>query len=307
MRTDVREALVALELKLNAILPGIYQDAYENVQPVSMGSAGLKYGSDGQVAWDDMWDSFCDLAMAGGPPHKGSLLEPGGRTDIDMHPERYRQVTDEICRGITAVTGQTAERCSHPGWVRMACPTEGAAGWLHRAIVMENVSVRHQGLGLELPAAPGFRLAKEIKNVITVVAKTCHYWIDHVPGRQRRSIAKLFLKMDAAAPLAEPTFSDDGCRTERDQIVADQMAETIRRDSGLCASTHRYVGWVGVECPNVRAAIWMMRAMVVSNVLSRREGTVLFVPVNPASDRHAEQVVTTLLTIHRLAIARGVL
>ena len=28
----------------------------------------------------------------------------------------------------------------------------------------------------------------------------------------------------------------------------------------------------------------MMRALVASNVLARREGTVLFVPVNPAAD-----------------------
>jgi hypothetical protein len=51
----------------------------------------------------------------------------------------------------------------------------------------------------------------------------------------------------------------------------------------------------------------MMRAMVVSNVLARREGTVLFVPVNPASDPDGTRVSTTLLRIHRLAAARDVL
>jgi len=30
-----------------------------------------------------------------------------------------------------------------------------------------------------LPAGPAFRLDKEIKNVITVVAKTHHYWTEH--------------------------------------------------------------------------------------------------------------------------------
>jgi hypothetical protein len=32
---------------------------------------------------------------------------------------------------------------------------------------------------------------------------------------------------------------------------------------------------------DVKAAVWMMRAVVVNNVLARREGTTLFVPNNP--------------------------
>ena len=307
MRSETRDALVALELRLKAILPEIYQDAYEYVQPVSMGSAGLKYGTDGQVAWDDMWETFCDLAMAGGPPHKGALLERGLPADIDAQPDRYRQVTDEIGRGITAVTGLVAERSPDPGWMRVVCPNEGVAAWLLRAIVMENVSARQQGVALNLPAAPGFRLEKEIKNVITVMAKTCHYWIDHIPRRQQRSIAALFAKMAQESPLVEPAFSTDGVRSDSQQMIFDHMADRIHHDTGLCASQHRYVGWLGVECPNVRAAIWMMRALVVSNVLSRREETVLFVPVNPVNDHNADRVVTSLAQIHRLACARGVL
>jgi sirohydrochlorin cobaltochelatase len=68
-----------------------------------------------------------------------------------------------------------------------------------------------------------------------------------------------------------------------------------------------YAGWFGVECPSVRAAIWLMRALVVSNVLSRREGTVLFVPVNPDSDPDGATVATSVIRLHRLAEARGVL
>jgi sirohydrochlorin cobaltochelatase len=33
---------------------------------------------------------------------------------------------------------------------------------------------------LFLPAAPSFTLDKEIKNVVTVVAKTHHYWTEHL-------------------------------------------------------------------------------------------------------------------------------
>src|SRR5476651_825901 len=98
-----------LECRLKAILPEQYQDSYNDVQPVSMGSAGLKYGPDGKVAWNEMWATFCDLAMAGGPPHKGALLEPGLRHEIRADPERYGDVVYEICRGVMAVTGLTTE------------------------------------------------------------------------------------------------------------------------------------------------------------------------------------------------------
>jgi hypothetical protein len=51
----------------------------------------------------------------------------------------------------------------------------------------------------------------------------------------------------------------------------------------------------------------MMRMRVVSNVLSRREGTVLFVPVNPAQDPDGDRVASAVVRIHRLALAKGVL
>jgi sirohydrochlorin cobaltochelatase len=54
------------------------------------------------------------------------------------------------------------------------------AVWLLRAIVVENVCVRREGSVLFLPAGPHYHLEQEIKNVITVVAKTLHYWMEHI-------------------------------------------------------------------------------------------------------------------------------
>ena len=68
-----------------------------------------------------------------------------------------------------------------------------------------------------------------------------------------------------------------------------------------------YGGWLGIEIPNVRAAIWMMRALVVNNVLARREGTVLFVPVHPSEDPGGEQVARRLARVWQLARARNLL
>src|SRR5829696_8884708 len=95
-----RMALEELDARLQTILPEQYQDSYEEMAPVPMRSAGLKYGADGRVAWNEIWGSFCDLAMAGGPPHKGSLLEPGRGDDIGAQRDRYAEVAEEICRGV---------------------------------------------------------------------------------------------------------------------------------------------------------------------------------------------------------------
>src|SRR5918993_996643 len=117
MNVEDRRALEGLEVRLRAILPEEYQDSYEDVQPVSMGSAGLKYAADGSVAWNEIWGSFCDLAMAGGPPHKGTLLAPGTEAAIDEDFARYDEVVEEICRGIRMVTGLRAYPSPAPGWV----------------------------------------------------------------------------------------------------------------------------------------------------------------------------------------------
>jgi hypothetical protein len=57
----------------------------------------------------------------------------------------------------------------------------------------------------------------------------------------------------------------------------------------------------------VSAAVWLMRAMVASNVLARRENTILFVPIDAATDPDGTRVSTTLARIHRLAAVRGVI
>jgi hypothetical protein len=51
----------------------------------------------------------------------------------------------------------------------------------------------------------------------------------------------------------------------------------------------------------------MMRAMVVSNVLARREDTTLFVPISADVDPTGQIVVATVTRVHRLAKAQDVL
>jgi sirohydrochlorin cobaltochelatase len=281
MHADDRRELDELDLRLRVLLPETYQDNYESLEAKPMGSAGLKYGPDGRVAWDQIWQSFCDLAMAGGPPHKGTLLEPGRAEDIDAQRARYDEVVDEICRGIILASELPAQASPEAGWVSVDCYSETMASWLLRAIVMENVAVRSRGRVVMLPAAPHFQIDKEIKNVVTVIAKTTHYWMGHMSRAQKSAIADLFARMSSASPLVEPA------------------ASLARPPAGGTGS------WRAIECSSVKGAVWMMRAMVATNVLSRREGTTLFVPVNPASAPGGVIVARTVMMAHRLAAIRG--
>jgi sirohydrochlorin cobaltochelatase len=273
MDAKARDALALLDGRLKLLLPPDYQDGYEALEPKPMRSAGLKYDADGNVAWDQIWGSFCDLAMAGGPPHKGALLAPGTEAAIDADFDGYDEVVEEVCRGISMVTGLRAYASPELGWVRVSCDSEAMAAWLLRAITMENVAVRQRGALLELPAAPHFRLEKEIKNVVTVAAKTCHYWLGHIPREQQDAIGDLFATLSAESPL----------------VVAGAASD-----------------WRGVECGAVRCAVWMMRALVACNVVARREGTQLMVPVAPGIDPHGAITADAVTRVRSWAAARGV-
>jgi len=303
---DHRE-LHDLEHRLKTILPETYQESCDNVLPLLMGSAGLKYGVDGKVAWDQIWGSFCHLAMAGGPPHKGTLLEPGRVEEIKAEPERYSEVVSEICRGIGMATELHAKPSPISGWIRVYCPSAVMAGWLARAIVMENVSARVDGLWLDLPAGPHYRVEKEIKNVVTVIAKTCHYWLDHTSPEQHEAIASLFSTMESQSPLVQIAFFDQDFQPNRHKLLSDEIASSILVSTGLRSSDHSYDSWIGLSFTDVHTAIWMMRVLVVCNTLARREGTTVFVPVNPLSDRNGDTVVRAVIRAHSFAIERRTL
>ncbi|MEO8395130.1 MAG: cation diffusion facilitator family transporter, partial [Chloroflexota bacterium] len=171
-------APVEQEIEALNILPPRYQLKTPSAAP--MEAAGLEYDREGKVAWNEIWQGFCDLALAGGPPHRGTLLEPINPAAASADPEGYERTLAELERGIQMVTALPVVRSTTPGWIGMVCASEEMALWLLRAIVVENVSVRREENSLYFPAGPDFRLEKEIKNIITVIAKTTHYWKEHV-------------------------------------------------------------------------------------------------------------------------------
>jgi len=174
------EVVVAAPLlwAADTLLPPRYRGA-ASVSAAPMRSAALRYDAEGRVAWNQVWQSFCDLALAGGPPHRGTLLEPALREDVLADPEGYARVVAELARGLSLVTGLPVITGAAPGWVGLVCADHEMAIWLLRAITVENVSVRREGATLFLPAGPQFRVEKEIRNVVTAVAKTHHYWAEH--------------------------------------------------------------------------------------------------------------------------------
>src|SRR5205823_2558320 len=83
----------------------------------TMGSAPLRYTDDGQVAWDQIWTAFCDLALAGGPRHRDTLLEPATPEEVRAAHDAYERVVAEIERGLQLVTGLPTTRSASPGGV----------------------------------------------------------------------------------------------------------------------------------------------------------------------------------------------
>ena len=176
----MQKSLIAFDIELDSLLPSEYQGRTDEVKSQSMGSAQIHTDKFGEVAWDEIWTSFCDLALAGGPPHRGRLLEAITAEQANKDISAYDVVVREIRRGIEMVTGLETIESEVLGWIGVVCDDEAMAIWLMRAIIVENVMVRREGSVVFLPAGPDFRVKKEIMNFITSVAKTVHYWRAHL-------------------------------------------------------------------------------------------------------------------------------
>jgi len=145
-------------------------------QPMS--SAPFLLRRDGRPDWGSMWTTFCELALYGGPPQRG----PESPLRAPTNPaDSGREMLAEMQRGIWETTGLYAESIE-PGWLAVTCESPTMAAWMCAAIILENVDARVEEERLVLPAGPDYQLKDEVKSIITVVAKTHHYWQAHVTG-----------------------------------------------------------------------------------------------------------------------------
>jgi sirohydrochlorin cobaltochelatase len=146
-----------------------------------MSAAPFVWRPDGRPDWRAMWTTFCELALFGGPPHRGPESALAGGPGAAAPGERSEAV-EEIRRGIYETTGLYSEPAA-PGWLAVTCDSPRMAAWLCATIILENVEARSDEERLLVPADPSFALEDQVKSVITVVAKTHHYWSAHTAGR----------------------------------------------------------------------------------------------------------------------------
>ncbi len=169
--------------------PGQIKDV-EPPAPDAMASAPFVWRRDGRPDWSAMWTTFCDLALHGGPPQRGALQALRGPDPGERAAGSAPEIAAELRRGIEETTGLAAEPAgpADPGWVAITCASARMAAWLCATIILENVDARAEGRRLLVPAGPGFVLEDQVKSVVTVVAKTHHYWREHLAsGRETRS------------------------------------------------------------------------------------------------------------------------
>jgi hypothetical protein len=145
----------------------------------AMGTAPFVWRRDGRPDWGAMWTTFCDLALHGGPPQRGPEQALRGPSAGDRAAASSPEIAAELRRGIEETTGLDTAPAG-PGWIAITCASARMAAWLCATIILENVEARVDGTRLLVPAGPSFALEDQVKSVITVVAKTHHYWREHL-------------------------------------------------------------------------------------------------------------------------------
>jgi len=110
-----------------------------------------------------------------------------------------------------------------------------------------------------------------------------HCWTSHGPARQDQSIF---------TPLLYPLTYCQNSLTESDyQLLVTPMAGSLSQISGWDCDPARYYGWIGVMCPSVEATVWLLRMLIVSGIMVRREESTLYLPTGNGTAPQAAQVV----------------
>jgi len=149
------------------------------VSSAPMSAAPFVYKDDGKPDWSAMWTGFCELALYGGPPHRGADNPVEVSTEDEGEPMTVNDTIMEIRRGIWETTGLYSEPAP-PHWLAVTCKSKRMAAWMCAAIILENVDAKCEDEILYVPASSDFDLKNQVKSVITVVAKVNHYWQAHV-------------------------------------------------------------------------------------------------------------------------------
>jgi sirohydrochlorin cobaltochelatase len=285
--------LQQLETRINALLPPRYVGCFEAVSPASMGSAKLRYDSQGRVVWGEIWTTFCHLALAGGPPHRGRFLPAVAEEEIASEPQAYQAMVAELQRALGLCVELPILEDVPSGWIGLQCESPAIAAWLVRAIIAENVMARHEDAVLLVPVGPSFRVEKELKNVVVAVAKSCHYLFDHLePELMPSGVATRLVR----PPLPEEIAVD----RHRYHEAATMLQQHIQQTTGMTTRLGESPGWVGCDCGDDESAVWLLRAVATADILVRREEAVLYLPVDVSHTKAIEKIAQAVGSAYRL-------
>ena len=148
----------------------------------------LQFRDDGRPDWSD------DVAgvLRAGAVRRPAAPRHDGRSRHRPEPVETRSFVDEmieeIGRGIEETTGLIARRRREAGCASVRLQAHGRVDV--RDHLLENVDARIEDEVLYVPGDAGFDLKDQVKSVITVVAKTHHYWQEHIANEDGESAAR---------------------------------------------------------------------------------------------------------------------
>jgi len=206
-----------------------------------MTAAPFVWREDGRPDWRSMWTSFCDLALHGGPPHRGAEQALRGPAIAGPDAASDPAMVSELRRGIWETTGLFSEPLS-PGWIAITCESRAMAQWLGGAIAPENVEVRVDDDRVLLPAGPRFRLEDEVKSLVTVVAKTHHYGAMHGGLARARDEATSRQRFHCPACGLDVDVSRPGTSIDLDATCPVEGSSMARQRSPVPSAEPRGVG-----------------------------------------------------------------
>jgi hypothetical protein len=92
-----------------------------------------------------------------------------------------------------------------------------------------------------------------------------------------------------------------------EQQAIEALFGEMEAESPLLVPAYPNPEWIGTACPDVRSAVWMTRIMVASQVLARREDTVVLTPLDRVNDPDGALAAAALARSRRLAALKGLL
>jgi hypothetical protein len=133
----------------------------------AVSATGLAMGRVGAMAAADA-SLEADLASAPISPQAALLVEPVPAAEAQAQHDQQTTVLATLSRGLHLLTGLPVVESPVPGWIGIRVPDPI---FMLRAVVVQGILSRRRGDVLWLPAGPAFAMRREIRSVLTAVAK----------------------------------------------------------------------------------------------------------------------------------------